>query len=195
MNILSNNDKALRQFRNDLTAQGIITENMPVALTTTSTAYTSGKVHGQLLNLRAGDSIAGIWLRNQTAAAGTFSGTGRFGLTDSTGTMLISSSNYNTAASYSSGPSQFAFTTPYQIPADGAYYAVWIISTGFGTTSPTFLGTAMGNATASGQIGANLPYCFGWTGQTDLPSVGSAVTLSTLDTSAYYTAVYGTTAF
>lgn len=172
------------------TAAGIISENFGLAAAGQASAPTSQVVWGWLLGLRAGDVVTGLQVRLVVAAAGTAPTTARFGLADSTGKIVALSGNVGAAASWVAGPSAFAFTTSYTVPADGGYYGCFVVNGVWGTTQPTVvLCQALTGATSTA-FGSSAPPGFKWTAQTDLPGVGSSLTLTTGTTFPFYVAAY-----
>jgi hypothetical protein len=130
-----------------------------------------------------------VAMRLNVQAAGTAPTTARAGIADSTGKILALSGNVNAAANWVAGASTFPFASPYTILADGGYYACMLVNGSWGTTQPT----ALRGAGASGTFGAlgSAMLVYGiQTGQTDLPSVGSSMTLSAGGNTAYYMAFY-----
>jgi hypothetical protein len=170
-------------------AGGVITETENPSSLAIFTAASGGAVYGRLLGLRAGDVITGLVVRVSVAAAGTAPTTVRVGLADATGKILVLSGNLNAASNFPAGAAILAFTAPYTVLADGGYYPVLFVSGVWGSTSPTLLNTGVQTAT-NGALGAFAPPGITWTGQTDLPAIGSSVTLSTASVRSFYMGLY-----
>lgn len=172
------------------TATGVVTENVRTEALASTLAPASGSVFGFLVGLRAGDVATGLVLRVAVAASGTSATTVRMGLASSTGVMLVVSGNLNTAASWGIGAAGFPFSAPYTVPADGGYFACFVVNGTWGTTQPT-LGRATAPAANTGTaFGTNAPPGFIWTGQTDLPAVGASLTMTSGNTQGFYVGVY-----
>ena len=171
-----------------LTAEGLITECESSLSGEANSAPISQTIYGAVVGLRGGDVITGILLRNSTAAAGTSPTTARAGIADSTGTILALSANVNAAANWPVGAVPLALTAAYTILADGAYYLCWVVNGAWGTTQPTpMLLSSLGASTTA--YSTFVAPAFNWTGQTDLPAVGSSLTL-TSSGRVYYVAAY-----
>jgi hypothetical protein len=165
------------------TAAGVISENYPPYVATSSNAPTSQVVFGYLLGLRAGDVVTGILLRSAVAAAGTAPTTARFGIANSAGVILALSGNINAAASWPVGGVLGALTAPYTVLADGGYFACFVVNGTWGTTQPTLNRTS--GLAGSGAVGGNVTPSFSWAGQTDLPAVGNSLTMTSLANGQY----------
>lgn len=172
------------------TAAGVIVEQFSPLAATSATAPTTQTVYGMLHGLLAGDVITGVLMRNAVAAAGTLPTTVRFGLADSTGKILVLSGNDNALAKWGLGANPHAFTAPYTIPVDGAYFTCFVVNGTWGTTQPTPILSSNGGAAAMTAFGAKTPPTFQLTGQTDLPAVDSSVVITTGNNRAYYLAPY-----
>jgi hypothetical protein len=172
-------------------AAGIVSENYDPVLSTAGTAPTTQKVFGDLFGFSAGQVLTGILTRNVVAAAGTLPTTARFGIADAQGNMLAISGNVNALANWAAGPNLQPFATPYQIPSDGGYYLCFVVNGTWGSTQPTPLRATGGVGAAHGKLaGGSAAVSFEWAGQTDLPAVGSALTLTTGSSIPYYLAAY-----
>ena len=162
-------------------AAGVLIDNAFPGNFSAVTALTSQTVYGVLLGLHAGDIVTGIVLRGNVAAGGNSPSptTVRVGIADSTGKILALSNNLNAAANFPAGTFGLALTTPYTVLADGGYYACLVINGTWSSTQPTIArsgATGTPNVTAfnSGAIPA-----FTWVTQSDLPAIGSSLTLTT----------------
>lgn len=174
-----------------LNAMGLLWESdSPGSFSSTGNAITSQLVIGRLAGLRAGDVVTGIALKLPVAAAGTAPTTARFGLADSTGKVLVLSGNLNAASNWTLGTAAFPFTAPYTVPADGGYYACWVVNGTWGTTQPTVAKCQTANAASFTAFGSNVALGFQWSGQTDLPAVGSSLTVTSGISVPLYTALY-----
>lgn len=171
------------------TAAGIITDNGNISLFANTAAPATQSVYGQLLGLRAGDPVTGVLLRNSTAAAGSLPTTARFGIADSTGKILALSGNDTALALWGLGANPHALAAPYVVPSDGGYFACFVVNGVWGTTQPT-PARGTGQTSIGLAFGSNPPENFVWAGQTDLPIVGSSLTLTTSSTLGYYMAFY-----
>ena len=171
------------------TAEGIIVENWAPAVSQSNSAPSTQVVYGWLLGLHAGDVVTGVVLRNSVAAAGTSPTTARFGIADSTGKILARSNNLAGAANWPANAVRFPLSAAYTVLADGGFYACFVVNGTWGTTQPTpYLGFA--SAANNTAVGSGAPAGFQWSGQTDLPTVGSSVTLTTGSGLPYYMAFY-----
>lgn len=168
--------------------QGILVESYPLAAADTALAPATQVVFGALMGLNQGDVVTGILLRSSVAAAGTLPTTVRSGIANAAGTMLAISGNLNAVANWPQGAVALPLAAPYAVPVTGGYYACFVVNGIWGTTQPT---PVRGNSTnnVSGAFGSNAPPFFGWSGQTDLPAVGSPLTLTAAGI-AYYMAFY-----
>lgn len=178
---------ALRQ-QYGMTASGALIETGHPTLYASFTAPTSQTIYGQLMGLRAGDVVTGIALRNSVAAAGTLPTTGRFGIANAAGTILAISGNVNSLAAWAVGVVPGPLAAPYTVLADGGYYACFIVNGTWSVTQPT-PARAAGTPGPLAALGTGAPPSFAWTGQTDLPVVGSPLTLSA-SSIGYYAAFY-----
>jgi hypothetical protein len=168
---------------------GIVSEPFPIANYGTSLATVTQEVQGSLIGLRGGDVVTGLVLYNTIAASGTAPTTGRFGLADSTGKILVLSGNINAAASWALGANQYAFTAPYTVLADGAYYACFVVNGTWSVTQPQPV-YCTANASTLTTLGSNLIPAFKWTGQTDLPAVGASLTMTAVTVKFHYIGAY-----
>lgn len=151
----------------------------------TQTAY------GVLLGLRAGDTVTGVGLRLGVAASGTAPTTARFGIADSTGKILAISSNLNSGTGWSAtGAAAFPLAAPFSITADGGYYACFCVNGTWGTTQPTILRGANQAAAMTPAFAGGVVPNFKWAGQTDLPAVGSSLTLTAALDIGWWMALY-----
>lgn len=139
--------------------------------------WTSQKVFGSAVGLQAGDVVSNIVACVSTSAAGTSATLVRFGLATSGGTMLAISGNVNAASAWPLGYVPVPLSASYTVPADGLYYAVAVKDGTWGTTDAVLTRTPTGTS-PSGAIGSGAKLFFEWTGQTDLPAVGGALTMS-----------------
>jgi hypothetical protein len=166
---------------------GLIVENFNPVLATAGTAPATQVAYGEVVGLANGELITGIALWNQVAAAGTLPATARFGIADSTGKILAISGNENALAQWAVGINKHPLAAPYTIPADGLYYLCFVVNGVWGTTQPTPL-------RVTGGLGAAMvptpQRTFQWAAQTDLPAVGSSLTLATGSAVPYYLAAY-----
>lgn len=169
-------------------ALGVQFEPYPVAITSGQTAPTTQTVWGTAVYATAGAVITGIKIRNSTAASGSLPTTARFGLADNTGKILTLSGNVNALTSWATGVDAMPFTTLFTLTYSGIYFPCFVVNGTWGTTQPTPLLGSSSNL-GLGADGANPPPAFSWTGQTDLPAVGSSVTLTSAGRS-YYLALY-----
>lgn len=158
-------------------ATGVVSETGHVSSYGFFTAPSTQVVFGCLLGLRAGDVVNGVMLRNNTAAAGTLPTTARFGIADSAGKMLAISGNLNALANWVAGPLPFPFASQYTAPADGGYYACFVVNGTWSVTQPSPLRNFSGtNAMLAYSTFA--PPMFNWAAQTDLPAVNSSLTMT-----------------
>jgi hypothetical protein len=159
-----------------------------------SAAPSTGTIYGSLIGLKAGDSITGIILRIRTAAGGTAPTLARFGLADSTGQELVLSPDLGAAANWTLGAALFPFTAPYIVPASGGYFPNFIVVGTWGSTQPLLVNGTGGtpNPTAMLAQSGYAPLNFSWSGRTDLPAIGSPLTITTVDNAYFYMACYGT---
>lgn len=134
--------------------------------------------------------MTGLVLRNTVAASGTSPTTARFGLADKTGKILALSANVNASANWPATPMQVPFTSPYLVSSDDGYYGCFVVNGVWGTTQPTPGIFNSSTALLAGPVGSAPSYQFIWTGQTDLPAVGSSLTISTQSTRDYYFGAY-----
>lgn len=143
----------------------------------TQSALTSQTIYAMAVSLCAGQVVSSVVLWNQVAASGT-SPTGFFvGLADSTGKMLVQSSNLNASTELTAvKDSQLALASSYTVPATGIYYVVILQNGTWGTTNAQ-LGNHGGSAGVTPN-GTAFLYATGGTGQTALPANGSSLTLS-----------------
>lgn len=170
-------------------AAGVLSEPFSSLLPASATAPTSQLVFGVLNGLRKGDVVTGVLLRNLVAAAGTAPTTARFGIANSAGTILAISGNVNAAASWPLGPCQFPLASPYTVLADGGYYACFVVNGTWGTTQPTPI-RGTGSGAAGGALAGAVTPGFQWAGQTDLPAVAGALTLTAALSVGYYIGFY-----
>lgn len=174
-----------------LKATGILSETGQPTLYTNTSAPATQVVYGNLLGLVAGDVVTGVVLRIVTAAAGSLPTTARFGIADSTGKILAISGNLNALANWAAGAMPYPFAAPYTVLASGGFFACFVVNGVWGTTQP--LPMAQSGATpqaALTALGANAPPSFSWAAQTDLPAVGSSLTLTSGTNHGYYLAFY-----
>lgn len=171
-------------------ASGIQAENFDPVVATAGTAPATQKVFGDLFGFSAGQVIAGIVLRNVVAAVGTLPTTVRVGIADAQGNMLAISGNLNALANWAAGPNLLPFATPFTVPSDGGYYVCFVVNGVWGSTQPTPIRVTGGVGASHAKITNGSAVSFEWSGQTDLPAVGSALTLSTGNSVCYYLAVY-----
>lgn len=171
------------------TAAGVISEPFSPFSTPSTAAPTSQSIEGILIGLRAGDVVTGIILRVNVAAAGTSPTTARFGLADSTGKILVLSGDLKTAAEWPQGAVKFAFTAPYTVLADGGYFPCFVVNGTWGTTQPTLTrGTSYTAATPA--VSGKAPPGFSWNTQSDLPAIGSSLTITPTSILPFYQAAY-----
>lgn len=172
-----------------LAAQGIAGETYPALVVAGTATFTSQAALGYMLQLEAGQAVRGVMLRMTIAASGTAPTLARFGLADSTGKILILSGDVGAAANWPIGMCLFPFTATYVVPATAGYYVCWVINGTWSVTQPSAL-----RQTASAAINNALtgypPASFTWATQTDLPAIGSSVTLTTQPASGTYAAAY-----
>jgi hypothetical protein len=177
----------------DLFAQGLGVQAEPFspAVCTFGSAPATQLIFGTSIYLVNGATITGIKMRLTVAAAGILPATARFGLLDHTGKVLVRSGNLTALANWVTGVCPFPFTAPYVIPSSGIYIACFVVNGVWGTTQPTPLCTAITEQNlALAADGSSPPFMFGQSGQTDLPAVGSSVTLGTASARTYYLAPY-----
>lgn len=172
-----------------LAAQGLVSETADPGLYGTAVAPTSQTVYGALIGLAQGDVATGLILRLAVAASGTAPTEARVGLADSSGNIVVLSGSVKAATSWVAGASNFAFTAPYTVPADGGYYACFVVNGTWSFTQPTIMRGAA-TAAAMTAYGSHAPPGFSWASQTDLPAVGAALTLTSGPAVSYYMAVY-----
>lgn len=171
-------------------AWAVKAENMPLGTVVAQGAGITQKVFGQSFGLQGGEVITGIGLGCNNAAAGTAPTTARFGLTDSTGKVLVLSANLNAAASWTTGRPLFPFTPgPFTIPADGAYYGCFVVNGTWSVTQPS-IGFNNNISTYVAALAGGIVPAFGWAAQTDLPAIGASVTLTPAVTPIYYMLLY-----
>lgn len=171
-------------------ASGIQAENFDPVLATAGTAPATQKVFGDLFGFSLGQVLSGIVLRNGVAAAGSLPTTARVGIADAKGNMLAISGNLNALANWAAGANLLPFAAPFTIPSDGGYYICFVVNGVWGTTQPTPIRVTGGLGASHGKTPAGVPVSFEWAGQTDLPAVGSPLTLSTGNSVCYYLGVY-----
>jgi hypothetical protein len=181
---------AARALSQSWRASGIQAENFDPVLATAGTAPTTQKVFGDLFGFSAGQVVTGVVIRNVVAAAGSLPTTVRVGIADAQGNMLALSANLNALANWAAGPNLLPFTTPFTIPSDGGYYICFVVNGTWGTTQPTPIRVTGGVGASHKGIPNASPVSFEWATQTDLPAVGSALTLTTGNSVCYYLAVY-----
>lgn len=161
-----------------LTERGLIAEcDSP---TSNTQVWTSQTVFASSLGLRAGDVVTNIVSCVSTSAIGTSATNVRLGLATSSGTMLAVTGVVNAASSWPLGYVETPLSAPYTITADGLYYAVTVKNGTWGTTDAVLLRPVNLHASLAGAIGTKPIKYGGWTGQTDLPAVGSALTLTAI---------------
>lgn len=169
---------------------GLIAENWDPVGATAATAPATQVVYGDSFGFAVGTVITGIVLRCGVSAAGTLPTTARVGIADSTGKILAISGNVNALANWAVGPNKIPFAAPYTILADGTYYLCFVVNGTWGTTQPTPLRVTGGLGAALVAISGKAIPAFQWSGQTDLPAVGSSLTMTTGSAVPYYMAAY-----
>ena|SRR5215469_5075789 len=172
-------------------AKGIICENQSLfGAVHGSTQPATQVVYGYAFGLAAGDVVTGIAFATQTAASGTNPTTIRAGLANSTGTMVAVSGNVNTTAFQALGIASLAVS--YTVPTSGLYYGCYVVNGTWGTTQALlWRGETTGTSIITA-LGSNPIPAFIWTGQTDLPTVGNPLTLTTTVNFGFYMAIAGT---
>lgn len=170
-------------------ALGVQFEPAPVTTISAFIAPVSQRVFGVAVYATAGATITGIKMRNTVAAAGTSPTIARFGLADNTGKMLALSANVNAAANFPSGVIAVPLTAPFTLGYSGVYFPCYVVNGSWGTTQPTpgLIGSSSGGWDVAD--GTNPPPSFIWSGQTDLPAVGSSLTI-TGSGGRFYMALY-----
>lgn len=185
--------KASQPAQADLLAQALGVKCQPFnpSLASSGTAPSSQTVFGTAVYGLAGMAITGVKIRNNVAAAGTLPTTVRFGIADATGKMLALSGNLNAIANWGTGVCPMPFTSVYTLPVSALYFPCFVVNGTWGTTQPTplFANTGTQNAVIAAD-GSNPPPQFTWGGQTDLPAVGSSLTLTGANRVAYWLALY-----
>lgn len=183
---------AVSGSQQDLLASGLGVKFQPFdpRLANGATAPSSGSARTIALYATAGALITGIKMRNPVAAAGTLPTTARFGLADNTGKILALSGNLNALASWGTGVLSFPFTAPFTLAYSGIYLPCYVVNGAWGTTQPTpVVMNGVAAAAAWAADGTNPPPMSTWGAQTDLPAVGSSLTLNATPT-AYWLALY-----
>lgn len=173
-------------------ALGVQFESAPVICYNAALAPSTQVVYGVALYATAGAMITGIKFRNSTAAAGTTPTTARFGLADNTGKILVRSANVNATSSWAVGVNAIPFTAPFTLAYSGVYFPCFVVNGTWGSTQPTpsrinDSPVVPGGLAADGSMP---PPTFQWASQTDLPSVGASMTISTDTGNTYYLALY-----
>ncbi len=170
-------------------ALGVQFEPYPAFLAATSLAPPTQTVRGIAVYATAGATITGVKMRLAVAAAGSLPTTARFGLADSTGKMLARSGNLTALANWVTGPCPMPFTTPFQLPYTGVYFPCFVVDGTWGSTQPTPVNVNGGGTASNVGDGTAPPWTFIWGGQTDLPAVGSSLTMQN-SSIGYYLALY-----
>jgi hypothetical protein len=158
-------------------ALGLQYEDFNPQLGTAVASFATQDIFGSAVYMAAGSIITGVKVRNTTAATGTLPTTARFGLLDYAGKVLVRSASTTALASWGAGVLAFPFTAPFTLAYGGIYFPCAVVNGAFGSNNPTLL---YSNSIVNSQVadGANPPSAFVQTGQTDLPAVGSSVTIS-----------------
>jgi hypothetical protein len=141
------------------------------------------------IGIPSGVVLTGIKMRVMVAAAGTNPTLVRAGLADNTGKVLVVSNDLHTTAFQATGVMAFPFTAQFTTAYFGAYLCLVIVNGTWGTTQPTVIQFA-GENSANAADGAFTPPLSQWSGQTDLPLVGSSVTFQQNSGRSYYFGVY-----
>jgi len=170
-------------------ALGTKFEPFPASVCTAATAPATQSVWGTAVYATAGSSITGLKLRNSAAAAGSLPTTARFGLADNTGKILVLSANLNALASWPTGAASYPFTAPLTLTYSGVYFPCFVVNGTWGSTQPTPIRCANSNLALTAD-GTNPPVNFVWAGQTDLPAVGSSVTITGATGTVYWIGLY-----
>lgn len=150
-------------------ALGYIAETAPLAGGVSSFATAAGALRGTALYLRAGDIVTNIIPVVTVVAAGV-AGSVNVGLLDSTYNRLAISGEVQ-AQFTTLGPRVCALTAPYTVTADGLYYPVFLLITGFGTTQPSLVS---GGQTGSSVALAGRPKAhWNQNGQVSIPATAT----------------------
>lgn len=160
------------------TALGIISENYRVSVANNTGAFPSQRIQGSLLGLCAGDVVTNLVFAVGVAAAGTAPTLLRCALLDKTGKVLVRTNDLSASAIWTSvGYAVAPLTAPYTVPATDGYYVVALENGAFGTTNVAVYIWVV-TASLDVAIGSGVPLGFNQDAQTDLPAVGSSVTMT-----------------
>lgn len=162
-----------------LTAAGIVAENYPLELVTSSGTLVAGTAYGFLVGLQAGDVVSKVNIPVVTAGVGTAPTLFRAALVDPSGNVVATTANEaaNTGLTTAGTYMQLALTSAYTATAAGGYRIVFLLVGAWSTTQATIgrnsplISTSLA-APAAGGLGRLATY---GTGLTDLPAVGSPV--------------------
>jgi hypothetical protein len=174
----------------ELTAQGVLAENYPVVVANSTGAFATQVVNGFTVGLRAGDVVTGITLRLAVAASGTAPTLARFGLAGPDAKIVALSADQGAAANWVQGPCRFPLTTPYTVQAEGGYYPCLLVNGTWSVTQPTSARLTAGSQFTMIALAGFVAPSFQWAGQTDLPAIGAALTITAGGGSSYYMGVY-----
>lgn len=174
---------------------GVQFEPFPIASATSASLPGTQNLSAAAIYATAGAIITGIKIRNGVAAAGTNPTTVRLGIADLNGKILAVSGNYGTGGTnnattvFALGANAIPLSAPLTLTYSGIYFPCFVVNGAWGTTQPTPIFSA-GTGTPFGADGVNPPVCFSWASQTDLPAVGSSLTMNGLTGRVYYLALY-----
>lgn len=155
-----------------LDARGLLAETIDEKACNLTSAPAAGTMVAGLVGLRSGDSVTGVAVH--VTANGASVTLAKVALYDTAGGLLASSADVDSTFTSGSVPRKqmTAFTSPYSVVADGAYYLAFL---SVGGTSPTVL-RANSNASAA-LTGESLAYA-AQAGQTDVPGTATLVSAS-----------------
>lgn len=128
------------------TALGHLSETGPISEGGATVALVAQALRGTGLGLRAGELVTNIIVCVNVAAAGT-AGVVNVGLYSSAYGKLASTGDVNTSFT-AIGQVAIALTTPYTATVEDVFYPVVLMTTAFGTTQPSLVG--------SGQTGGSV---------------------------------------
>lgn len=170
-----------------LQGENVLVEPFPALASTVGSSLTSGTIYALAVGLRAGDVLTNLFTNVVVAGSGTAPTLIRQGVADSNRVIRALTADTHADAQWlSTGITSFPLSAAYTAPADGLYYLCIIQVGAFGTTAlnirkctvPIGLPAVAGGVVISGNQN----------GQTDLPTVGNAMTLATSSTNSLWLA-------